>query len=98
MANQLYLIEEELKKIKDLVILQIHGGMTHEEHTIVQTKFQGLMTKRKVVLCTIKSAVSMTLTEANVEVFLGYEYNVNDNTQAEDVALLKLLSSSFHHN
>jgi len=80
----LNLIEDELRKIKDLVIFQIHGGMTHEEHTIVQTKFQGLMTKRKVVICTIKSAVSMTLTAANVEVFLGYEYNVNDNTQAEN--------------
>jgi len=78
------LIEEELRKIKDLVIFQIHGGMTHEEHTIVQTKFQGLMTKRKVVICTIKSAVSMTLTEACVAVFLGYEYSIGDNTQAEN--------------
>ena len=80
----LNLIEEQLKKIKDLVIFQIHGGMTHEEHTIVQTKFQGLMTKRKVVICTIKSGTSMTLTEACVEVFLGYEHGVHDNTQAED--------------
>ena len=78
------LIEEELSKIKDLVIFQIHGGMTHEQHTEVQTKFQGLMTKRKVVICTIKSAVSMTLTEACVEVFLGYEYGCTENTQAED--------------
>ena len=78
------LIEEQLKPIKDLVIFQIHGGMTHEEHTIVQTKFQGLMTKRKVVICTIKSAVSMTLTEACVAVFLGYEYSIGDNTQAEN--------------
>ena len=78
------LIEEELSKIKDLVIFQIHGGMTHEEHTEVQTQFQGMKTKRKIVICTIKSAVSMTLTEANVEVFLGYEYGVHENQQAED--------------
>ena len=78
------LIEDCLESIKDLVIFQIHGGMTHEQHTEVQTRFQGMKTKRKVVICTIKSGVSMTLTEASVAVFLGYEYSIGDNTQAEN--------------
>jgi SNF2 family DNA or RNA helicase len=79
------LILESLNKLKpkpDIYI--VHGGMEHEEHKEIQEKFQDPRTKNKVLICVIKSGTTMTLTEANAAIFIGYEYSVGDNTQAED--------------
>jgi len=76
-------IKEELTKIKGIEIYTIHGGMTVDQYRDVQNDFQNNPSKNKVIICSIKSGASMTLTEATVAIFLGYEYSASDNEQAE---------------
>jgi len=79
------IIEKELAQaIKNLEIYIIKGGMTLEQYTKVQNEFQSNPSKNKILIGTIKSGTSATFTEANVAIFLGYEFGVHDNTQAED--------------
>jgi SWI/SNF-related matrix-associated actin-dependent regulator of chromatin subfamily A-like protein 1 len=78
------LIEKELsRRIKDLKIFIVHGGMTSDKLAEVQSGFQNPSNKNKVIICTIKSAAAPTFTEASVCIFIGYELGI-DNTQAED--------------
>lgn len=77
-------IETELyKTIPDVKVFKIQGGMTVEEYDFIQTSFQSIKTKNKVLICSIKSGASMTLTDATVCIFLGYEWSAVDNNQAE---------------
>jgi SNF2 family DNA or RNA helicase len=78
-----YIEQEISKSCKDVQTCIIHGGMSAEHYDNVQTFFQTLKTKNKVMICTIKSGASMTLTEANVCIFLGYEWSAVENSQAE---------------
>lgn len=79
------IIKKQLEEvIKDSDIYTIMGGMTLEQYNKVQIDFQFNPNKNKVLISTIKSGTTATYTEASVAIFIGYEYNVNDNTQAED--------------
>jgi SNF2 family DNA or RNA helicase len=77
-------IKEELEKLNEPPeIFIIHGGFTVEQYDQIQNAFQDLPTKNKVMICSIKSGASITLTEANICIFLGYERSATDNDQAE---------------
>jgi DNA repair protein RAD5 len=60
------------------------GQMSHDAITKVEQDFQTLKTKRKVIVATIKSATSLTLTQAKAAYFFGFEWDFNPNEQAED--------------
>jgi len=75
-------IKEELARLETTIFV-IQGGFSVEQYDEVQTKFQELPTKNKVMICSIKSGASITLTEANICLFLGYERSATDNDQAE---------------
>ena len=79
-----YIIDRNLKEnIKGIQTFIIHGGMTQQQLRDAQEGFQNTQTKNKAVICTIKSGASMTLTDAKVAIFLGYEWGSDDNNQAE---------------
>jgi len=79
-----YIIDKKLKSyIKDIKTFIIHGGMTNQQLSDAQRGFQSLDTKNKAVICTIMSGASMTLTDAKVAIFLGYEWGADANNQAE---------------
>ena len=78
-------IEQQLRlKLKSQVLIyKIHGGMTYEQYKDVQEQFQTEPSTNKLVICSIKSGASMTLTDATVALFLGYEWSPTDQDQAE---------------
>jgi SNF2 family DNA or RNA helicase len=78
-----YIAEELQKECPDTIIIPIHGGFSVKQYEEAQNNFQALKTKNKVIICTIKSGASITLTEANVCIFLGYEWSAIENLQAE---------------
>jgi SNF2 family DNA or RNA helicase len=82
--NAAHIIDRHLKEnIKGIQTFIIHGGMTQQQLRDAQEGFQTLNSKNKAVICTIKSGASMTLTDAKVAIFLGYEWGAEDNNQAE---------------
>lgn len=62
----------------------IQGGMKATDLQQVVHQFQTCKDVRKVLICTIKTAAAFTATAAKVAFFMGYEWNPNDNIQAED--------------
>lgn len=83
-ADAIPFIRDALIKAQPLTrVFTIHGGMSVKDYDEIQFAFQGVKTKNKVMICTIKSGASMTLTEANVCIFLGYEWSAIENSQAE---------------
>jgi len=77
------LIKDELIILKGIELYSVQGGMSYEEHKIIQNEFQNSKTKNKVLICVIKSGTTMTLTAAKVAIFIGYELGLHDNIQAE---------------
>lgn len=62
----------------------ITGGMKPDDLSDTIAKFQTSKKVGKVLIATIKSAVSFTAHAASVCYFLGQEWSHNDNVQAED--------------
>lgn len=70
-------------KYRNLTIFTITGGLTPEEFSKQWKGFQDGRGAR-VLICVIKSGASFHSTCAANAFFLGYEYDFNQNTQAED--------------
>lgn len=78
---------EEIAKALQYVTPHIYiimGGMKPEEAAAAIAGYQNNPNKKKILIATIKSAVSFTASEGNVAFFLGQEWDHNDNIQAED--------------
>jgi SNF2 family DNA or RNA helicase len=71
------------EKYSGLRIFTITGGLTPEEFSKQWKGFQE-GTGARVLICVIKSGSSFHATCAANAFFLGYEYDFNQNTQAED--------------
>lgn len=65
-------------------VFTVKGNMKQEDFNKAINTFQTLKTPKKVLVATIKSAVSFTAHAASVGIFLGQEWDYNDNVQAED--------------
>jgi SNF2 family DNA or RNA helicase len=65
-------------------IYTIQGGMKAEDFAEQWQTFQNSSNKNKVLLCVIKSGASFHATTASHAFFLGYEWDFNQNVQAED--------------
>lgn len=82
------LIADELNRLpKDIrpeFVGRILGTLSHDEITNTACRFQSLKTYRKVMVCTIKSSTSFTIHDASASYFIGYEWDFNQNEQAED--------------
>ena len=74
------------KKLKHTIILKVHGGMNPRHLDDQVQQFQLEDKEKKVIICTIKSGASITLHAASTEFFLGCEWSLGDNEQAEDRA------------
>lgn len=61
----------------------IHGGLSYDQVDKTARRFQSLDTTRKVMVCTIKSATSFDLHAASACYFIGYDWDPNNNDQAE---------------
>lgn len=80
-----YIKDYLMEKIVDGVqIYTISGGMAASEFAHQWQTFQNSSIKRKVLLCVIKSGASFQATTASHCFFLGYEWDFNQNAQAED--------------
>lgn len=75
--------QKELREITKHVYT-LMGGMEREEVARTIRAFQENPSRSKALISTIKSAVSFTAHSANVAIFLGQEWDYNDNVQAED--------------
>lgn len=62
----------------------LKGGMSPLEFGNTWQAFQNNPTKKKLLICVIKSGASFQATEAANVFFLGYEWDFNMNVQAED--------------
>jgi SNF2 family DNA or RNA helicase len=78
-----YLTEAIREKYGAIKIHTITGGLTPEEFA---GQWQGFQNGggSSVLICVIKSGASFHATRADTAFFLGYEYDFNQNTQAED--------------
>lgn len=79
-----FIKEALLEKNPSLSIHEIHGQMTDVSFATQWQTFQDSKNKNKVLLCVIKSGASFQATEAATGFFLGYEWDFNLNSQAED--------------
>lgn len=80
-----YIAEVLKKEIKGLTAIHtVQGGMSSEEFAEQWQSFQKSRSKKKILLCVIKSGASFHATEASHAFFLGYEWDFNQNAQAED--------------
>jgi len=70
-------------KLKDTLFFKLHGGMPPVKVKENYQGFQKADTIRKVFIGVIKSGMSITLTEAKVAIFIGYEWTSEENNQAE---------------
>lgn len=76
-------IRERLEEaFPDAFIEEIHGQIKEHPSTVAQ-RFE-LHSGPKILLYTIKSGASWTAVSASTGFMLGYEWSVEDNTQAED--------------
>jgi SWI/SNF-related matrix-associated actin-dependent regulator of chromatin subfamily A-like protein 1 len=73
-------IREEFGSIK---VHEITGGLNPKQFA---DEWQGFQNGRgpRVLICVIKSGASFHATSADTAFFLGYEFDFNENTQAED--------------
>lgn len=73
-------LREEYPNVK---VFEITGGLTAAEFT---ERWKGFQDARgcNVLICVIKSGASFHATVADTAFFLGYEYDFNQNAQAED--------------
>ncbi|HOP53924.1 MAG TPA: SNF2-related protein [Bacillota bacterium] len=82
------LIADELSKLpKDIrpdFIGKILGTLSYSEIADAARRFQAAKTYKKVMVCTIKSSTSFTIHDASAAYFVGYEWDFNQNEQAED--------------
>lgn len=71
------------EKYPNVGVYQITGGLKPEEF---RDQWQGFQNGRgaRVLVCVIRSGASFHATEAATAFFLGYEWDFNQNTQAED--------------
>lgn len=77
-------IKEQIKPLFGDNIWELHGGLSAKKIQDIVDAFQECKSKTKAIICTIKSGVSQTITEAKTAIFLGYEWGPYDNSQAED--------------
>jgi len=77
------LIADEIRKYCDFVGI-IKGDLSHDQIAETARAFQASKTHRKVMVCTIKSSTSFTIHAASAAYFIGYEWDFNQNEQAED--------------
>jgi len=70
-------------KLKNTKFFKLHGGMSVKNARGFCKGFQEANTVRKVIIGVIKSGMAVTLTEAKVAIFLGYEWTSEENNQAE---------------
>jgi SWI/SNF-related matrix-associated actin-dependent regulator 1 of chromatin subfamily A len=81
-----FITEHITKHIKGVQCLYVHGGMNPRHLDDQVQQFQASDNVKKVIICTIKSGASITLHAASTEFFLGCEWSLGDNEQAEDRA------------
>jgi SNF2 family DNA or RNA helicase len=79
-----YIQEAISNNIKNVKVYSVTGGLTAEEFSEQWQGFQNDTTKRKILLCVIKSGASFHATCASTAFFLGYEWDFNQNAQSED--------------
>lgn len=79
-------IREALKSsYPGIRIYEISGGLTPDEFTAQWQGFQHSNSgSGRVLICVIKSGASFHATSADTAFFLGYEWDFNQNAQAED--------------
>jgi SNF2 family DNA or RNA helicase len=79
-------IEQALvEKYPDIKVYKITGGLTPEQFTEQWKGFQEYTGRSpRALICVIKSGASFHATAADTAFFLGYEYDFNQNVQAED--------------
>lgn len=80
-SKPLPLIERFLHKSGYYNIGILKGGMKMEE---VRDTIQEFEASKGIIICTIKFAQSFSLSTSSTAFFLGYEYNPDENYQAED--------------
>ena len=89
------IVAEIIKEIDPAItIFEVHGGMTPAAFANSWQGFQKHTSKKKVMLCVIKSGASFHATEAADCFFLGYEWDFNLNSQSED-RLCRIGQSNF---
>jgi SWI/SNF-related matrix-associated actin-dependent regulator 1 of chromatin subfamily A len=76
-------LKERLGK-PEVLFCKLHGGMSVEKTHDNVSNFQNATTVRKIFIATIKSGMAITITQAKVAIFIGYEWTSEENSQAED--------------
>lgn len=78
-----YIKDALIEKFGRIPVFEITGGLTTDEFT---ERWQGFQNSRGpgVLICVIKSGASFHATRADTAFFLGYEWDFNQNEQAED--------------
>jgi SNF2 family DNA or RNA helicase len=79
-----FIVDSLTKKIKDLRVYVVSGGMTALEFAKQWQGFQNNKSHNKVLICVIKSGASFQATTASHAFFIGYEWDFNQNVQSED--------------
>lgn len=80
-------LDDNFAKTKKPAVNQINivqGGMKSHEITKAVADFQNSKDVRRVLIVVIKSGAAFTATAGKTAFFLGYEWNPNENIQAED--------------
>lgn len=78
-----FLTDALLKALPGVKLEFIHGQIKETAQEVAQ-RFQNIKTHKKIIIYTIKSGASWTATDASTGFFLGYEWDCNDQIQAED--------------
>lgn len=78
-----YITEALREAYGGIKIHTLTGGLTTDEFTNTWKGFQSGKGPR-ILICVIKSGASFHATKADTAFFLGYEYDFNQNAQAED--------------
>lgn len=71
------------RSYSEVDIYKLHGQMTPAQFGDNWTAFQQPAHKKKILICTIQSGASFHATEAATSFFLGADWDVNQNEQAE---------------
>jgi SNF2 family DNA or RNA helicase len=74
-------IEQCLNEAGHTSVQSLYGGLEPEEQ---QSRILEYRRTRGIILCTIRYAQAFSLSPAKESFFLGYEWNPEDNEQAED--------------
>lgn len=70
-------------------VWQLYGGLEPED---LHSRIKAFQASKGIILCTIKYAQAFSLCPAQTAYFIGYEWDPNDNKQAED----RLIPQSGH--